>query len=242
MRRAISIAVVMLAAAVLAATALYVWQGFTEDDEPSDAAPTSSTAEEVAATTTTLALVDQFDVPTIGHVECRGTQVYVVAQGDALLGIIDNDALVQLGEGLQDGPGFITIVRRVAAANRVAQVDQIQAGQELRLPVRCDITQPSLAPGQATSTTLPAEFLFSFALDNGTGYCRGPVGQAIVGEQTNFFFVVDREVGFSPPLDQAGNPERVVAAIALQLNGVQDWGDIAAGTQVRLPQACGALR
>jgi hypothetical protein len=196
----------------------------------------------VAATTSTLPLVDEFDVPTIGHVQCRGTQVHAVQQGDTLLGIVDNDSIVQLGEGLQDGQGFIVIVRRVAAANEVAQVDQIQVGQELTLPVRCDITEPSLGPGQATSTTLPAEFLFSFELDNGVGFCRGPVSTASVGEQTNFFFVVDREVGFSPPLDQGGNPERMVAAIALQLNGAEDWGDLEAGSLVRLPQACGALR
>jgi hypothetical protein len=196
----------------------------------------------VAATTTTLPLVDAFDVPGIGHVECRGSQLYAVQRGDALLGIVDNDALVQLGEGLQDGAGFVTVVRRVAAANGVAQVDQIQVGQELRLPVRCDITQPSLAPGQATTTTLPAGFLFSFELDNGTGFCRGPIAQAIVGEETNFFFVVEREVGFTPPLNQGENPERMVAAIALQLNGTDDWGDLEGGSQVRLPQACGVLR
>jgi hypothetical protein len=241
--RVIPVLMAALAGAVLAGSGFLLWRAFAEDDRTSEVAvPTSSTAQPAVATTTTLALVDEFDVPAIGHIQCRGSQVYVVRRGDALLGIVDDDSIVQLGDGLRDGQGFVTIVRRVAAANGIAEVDQIQAGQQLSLPVRCDITEASTAPQPATTTTLPAEYLFSFALNNGVGYCRGPVAEATVGEQDNFYFLVEREVGFTPPLNLPGNPERVVAAIALELNDVEDWGDLDAGSRVQLPQQCGVMQ
>jgi hypothetical protein len=242
--RVIPVLLAALAGAALAGGGFLLWRAFaSEDDSTSEVAvPTSSTAQPAVATTTTLALVDEFDVPAIGHVQCRGIQVYVVARGDALLGIVDDDAVVQLGEGLRDGQGFVTIVRRVAAANGIAEVDQIQAGQHLSLPVRCDITEASIAPEPATTTTLPPEFLFSFELNNGIGYCRGPVAEATVGERDNFYFLVEREVGFIPPLNLPGNPERLVAAIALELNDVEDWGDLDAGSRVLLPQKCGVMQ